>query len=413
MPTTITCNQCQNQIEITEAIRAELETKALAETQTKHQQEITLLKQKQADAIKAKEQELEQTKQQITESARKQAIAKVRQEYDVKIQSTQEEAEERQKQNQALQEQIKELLKQTRELKDAKGKLEIEYEKKLLNEQDKIKHQAKQEAQEELGLKIAEKEKKLQDAEKQILELQRKIQQGSQQLQGEVLELNFEQLLRNNFPHDTIEPIDKGVKGADVRQIVTSPKGTVCGVILWETKRTKAWSDAWIDKLKQDLRAESANIPVIVSTVLPKEFDQDMDIKDGVWITSFSLAIPLARLLRKNLLDVGYQKAVSAHQGEKADRLYEYITSHQFRQQVEAMLEVYMQMKTQITKERVAYEKMWQTREKQVDRLFSSTANIYGSIQGEVGSSALPIKGLDLPELEDGQPQKSPTQLPL
>ncbi|MFC1710413.1 DUF2130 domain-containing protein, partial [Patescibacteria group bacterium] len=225
--------------------------------------------------------------------------------------------------------------------------------------------------------------------------------QGSQQLQGEVLELDFEQLLKNNFKNDKIEPVEKGVKGADVRQTVKSPRGISCGVILWETKRTKAWSDSWIDKLKDDLRAEKANIPVIVSMVLPKDMDGELGFKDGVWISSFSLALPLAQLLRKNLLDVGYQKAVSAHRGEKADHLYEYITSHEFRQQVEAMIEVYVQMKGQVTKERVAYEKMWKQREKQVDRLFSSTANVVGAIQGEVGQTAFQIKGLEL--LEDGE----------
>ena len=167
---------------------------------------------------------------------------------------------------------------------------------------------------------------------------------------------------------------------------------------MWETKRTKTWSDSWIGKLKDDLRAENANVPVIISMVLPKDMDGELEFKNGVWVSSFSLALPLAQLLRRNLLDVGYQKAVSAHRGEKADHLYEYITGHEFRQQVEAMIEAYFQMKKQITKERTAYERMWKQREKQIDRLFGSTTNVVGAIQGEVGQTAFPIKGLELLE---------------
>jgi hypothetical protein len=403
MSTTIKCSQCGHQIEITEALKSELEAKVLAETQAQHREEIEKLTQERTELIKTKEAELEAAKKEIGETARKEAIEKVRREFEVKIQTTTEEAGEREKQNKELQGQVKDLIKQMRELKDAKGKLEMEYEKKLMEEEDKIRGKAKKEAEDEWRLKLADKDKQLADVMKAKEELSRKLEQGSQQLQGEVLELNFERLLKDNFPDDQIEPVEKGVRGADVRQTVRSRGGTVCGVILWETKRTKAWSDSWVEKLKQDLRAEKANIPVIVSTTLPKEVENGLGPKDGVWVTSFILAVPLAMLLRKNLLDLGYQKAVSIHRGKKADRLYEYIISHEFRQQVEAMAEVYLQMKGQITRERTAYEKLWKTRERQVDQLFSATANIVGSIQGEVGQTALPIKGLELLELGEGK----------
>jgi hypothetical protein len=173
-----------------------------------------------------------------------------------------------------------------------------------------------------------------------------------------VFELSFEQLLKGSFNNDRIEPVEKKIKGADVRQIVKSPRGITYGVILWETKRAKAWKDDWVEKLKKDLLAEKANIPVIVSAVLLKEADNDIWYKDGVWISNFKLVIPLAQLLRKNLLDVGYQKAVTEHSGERVDHLYKYITSREFRQQVEAMVEVYVNMKGRITKERVTYEKI-------------------------------------------------------
>lgn len=403
MSNKIKCPNCNKLFEPTDAYKHELEEKLLKETQLKHQDEVKRLKKEKQELTQSKEKEVEEVRRKTIEAVKRGAEDKVRKELETKITSTKEESEAQEKQNKNLQDQLKEMLKQMRDLKNKKDNMEIEYEKKLLKGQDKIKQVAKKEAQEELDLKIAEKDKKLNDALKANEDLRRKLEQGSQQLQGEILELNFEQLLKDNFKNDIIEPVEKGVKGADVRQVVLSPREVNCGVILWETKRTKAWSDSWIDKLKEDLRAEKANIPVIVTTSLPKEFKTELGLKNGVWVVSFNLAISLAQLLRKNLLDVGYQKAVATHKDEKATDLYEYITSHEFRQQVEAMVEAYFQMKTQISKERVAYGKMWQVREKQVDKLFKSTGNIVGAIQGEVGQTALPIKGLELLELEDGK----------
>ena len=400
MATTIKCNKCHNQIEITEAIREELQAKVLQEAESKHQLELKKIEDKHNSRLKELENEMDESKKKITEAARKEAIDKIRKEYDAKIEVTKEESREKEKQNTELQSEIKELFKQIRNMKDEKDKQEIEYEKKLLFEQDKMKRQAKNEAQEEYSLKIAERDKRLDDASKQIKDLQRKLEQGSQQLQGEVLELDLEQTLKNHFPHDIIEPVKKGVKGADVRHTVRSPKGFDAGVILWEAKRAKAWQNVWIEKLKDDLRGEKANIPVIISTVLPGEIEKELGHINGVWISSHSLAIPLAMLLRQNLLDVYRQRVFNERKGDKAEHLYEYITSHKFRQQVEAMLDVYFQMKQQITKERTSYEKMWAAREKQVDQLFRSTANIVGDIQGEVGFTALQIKGLELSDLE-------------
>jgi hypothetical protein len=256
---------------------------------------------------------------------------------------------------------------------------------------------------EEHRLKDLEKDKIISDLRNALDNARRKASQGSQQLQGEILELDIETTLKESFPTDEIEPVGKGVRGADIRQIVKSPKGFVCGVILWETKRTKAWSDAWVNKLKGDLRAEKANIPVIISLVLPDEAKEGFGLKDGVWIVGFNLILPIASILRRNLLDLGFQKAVSSHKSDKAGYLYEYITSHEFRQQVEAIVEVYKEMDDEIKKERAVFEKVWKRREGQMQRLITSTANVVGSIQGKVGSSALQIKGLELDELESGE----------
>jgi len=290
-----------------------------------------------------------------------------------------------------------------RRLEEAKKEMDLKIERKLDSERKKIEETVLKEAFDKYRLKDMEKEKMIQDLRGALADAQRKASQTSQQLQGEVLELDLEETLKAAFASDTIEGVEKGVRGADVRQIVKSPKGVVCGVILWESKRTKVWSDSWILKLKEDLRAEGANIPVIISEVLPKEIQGGLGLKDGVWVCAFPLLLALATLLRKNLLDVGFQKAVLAHKGKKADLLYEYVTGHEFRQQVEALTEVYNEMREQLDKERASFERSWKAREGQMKRMVLATANVYGSMQGLVGSSMPQVKGLDLMELESGE----------
>lgn len=294
------------------------------------------------------------------------------------------------------------LKEEKRRLEDQREKIKIRMQKKMDEERRKIKEEVLRQVSEEHRLRDLEKDKKILDLQKQLQEALRKAQVGSQQLQGEVLELDLEETLKELFPNDEIVAVEKGVTGADLRQIVRSPKGFVCGVILWEAKRAKTWDNDWIVKLKEDLRKENANIPVIVTTVFPKEITKGLGLKDGVWIVSFSLILPLATLLRKNLLDVAFQKIVSSHRGQKADYLYEYVTSHEFKQQLEALVEVYSEMQKELAKERTTFERIWKVREGQIKRLITSTAVVVGSIQGRIGSSALQIKGLDLPELESG-----------
>jgi hypothetical protein len=216
-------------------------------------------------------------------------------------------------------------------------------------------------------------------------------------LQGEIMELDFETALADAFRDDEINPVAKGVNGADISHMVKSPRGIACGVILWEIKRTKNWVDGWIPKLKEDMRSAKANIPVIITEAMPKQITDDMGQLDGVWVCKPKLAIVLGTLLRKGLLDVGYQKALAENRGDKAESLYNFITSHEFIQQIESMVETYQEMTTQVQKERVAYERLWAQRDKQAQKLFLGTANIIGSMQGHVGQASMPkIKGLEL-----------------
>ena len=188
-----------------------------------------------------------------------------------------------------------------------------------------------------------------------------------------------------------------------------SGTGRVAGVILWESKRTKNWSDTWLGKLKDDLRAEAANIPIIVSAVLPEEAKSGFGQKEGVWVCKPGMAIAVAHAFRRQLLEIAVANAQSESRGTLADALYDYVTSHEFRQQIESMVEVYREMKEQISKERIAYEKSWKLREEQINRMFIGTARVVGSIQGKLGSVAFgPVKGLEL--LEGGDTERDVTE---
>lgn len=258
------------------------------------------------------------------------------------------------------------------------------------------------EADEQAGMRLKEKDLVIERMNKQMEEMKRTAAQGSQQTQGEVQELDIEQSLREHFPQDDIVPVEKGDLGGDCVQIVKSPSGkTVCGKILWESKRTKNWSDGWVTKLKEDARRGDSDIAAIITQVMPKEIVEEMTNIESVWVTKRNLLIPMAVLLREILIKVAYQKTAQMHQGRKADLVYEYITSSQFHQQVSAIVEAHHEMLEQISKERAAYEKMWRAREGQLSRILVAAANVYGTMQGKVGNNALPeVNGLSLPEPE-------------
>lgn len=365
----IKCSKCGNEIELSEALKKEIESSVVADLDKKHLADI------------------EQVKKEVGSKLSEQ------------MQQMKEDSEADKKEKAEMREQTKELIRQIRELTKAKDNAEINAEKKLLEKEGQIKEEANKSADERNRLKFAEYEKKLADTRKALEEANRKSSQGSQQLQGEIMELDFERSLTNAFRDDNVEPVAKGVKGGDICQTVNSPRGTVCGVILWEIKRTKNWTDGWISKLKEDLRTLKANIPIIITEVMPKETTQDIAQFNGVWICKPNMAIILATLLRKSLLDAGFQKALAENRGSKADLLYNFVTSHEFIQQVEGMIETYKEMSAQIIKERVAFEKIWAQREKQTQRLLLGTSNIIGSIQGNIGQASMPkIKGLELSE---------------
>jgi hypothetical protein len=282
------------------------------------------------------------------------------------------------------------LRKQRAALEQEKQALQLEVQRKLDAERDQIRADARKQADEEHRYRLAESEKRLADVNKQLEEARRKAEQGSQQTQGEVLEIELERILRDAFPLDLIEPVPKGVHGGDVVQRIRNDLGQVCGSILWESKRTKNWSDGWLAKLRDDGRAAKADQFAIMSAVLPDgiaTFGQ----MDGVWVTGRACVVGVASALRLGIMQVADAKRAMQGQQGKMELVYHYLTGPQFRQRVEAIVESFTAMQADLITERRAMERIWAKREKQIDRAIVNAAGMYGDLSG--------IAGVAIPEL--------------
>ncbi len=288
-----------------------------------------------------------------------------------------------------------ELIRKQRELDDAKRELELTVETRVQEGLTATRDQAKKEAEEAMRLKVAEKEQTITAMQTQIEALKRKAEQGSQQLQGEVLELELENLLRAKFPYDAIEPVAKGEFGGDVLQRVVGSGGQAGGTILWESKRTKNWSDGWLSKLREDQRTAKAEIAVIVSVALPKDVET-FEMVDGIWVTHPRATLPVAAILRQTLLEVALARQASEGQQTKTEMVYQYLTGPRFRQRVEAIVEAFSTMQEDLDKERKAIMRQWAKRDAQIDRVMNATVGMYGDLQGIAGKSLQEIEGLDV-----------------
>lgn len=291
------------------------------------------------------------------------------------------------------------LIRQKRELDDAKRELELTVEKRVQDGLLATREQAKKEAEEGLKLKVMEKEQTIASMQTQIEELKRRAEQGSQQLQGEVQELELEAVLRTKFPRDTIEPVPKGEFGGDALQRVMGPLGQVCGTILWESKRTKNWSDGWLVKLRDDQRTAKADIAIIVSQTLPKDVES-FDLVDGIWVTNAKSVFSLAVALRHSLIELASARQALDGQQTKTEMVYQYLTGPRFRHRVEAIVEAFSSMQEDLDREKKAITKQWAKREEQIERVMSATAGMYGDLQGIAGKSIQEIEGLELKALE-------------
>ena len=288
-----------------------------------------------------------------------------------------------------------EMLRKQRELDEARRELDLTIETRVQENLVAVRDKARLEAEEALKAKVAEKEAQIAGMQRQIEELRRKAEQGSQQLQGETLEIELESQLRARFPRDLIEPVPKGEFGGDVVHRVVAPSGQVCGAILWESKRTKNWSDGWLVKLRDDQRAAKADIALIVSTALPKGVD-GFDLIDGVWVAEPRFALPLSLALRQSLIDVACSKLAQEGQQTKMEMVYAYLTGPRFRHRIDAIVERFTEMQSDLDRERKTMMRLWAKREEQLRGVLDSTAGLYGDLQGIAGRAMQEIESLDI-----------------
>jgi hypothetical protein len=287
-------------------------------------------------------------------------------------------------------------------LDDAKRELELTIEKRVQENLDATREQGRKEAEDQLKLSIQEYEQTIVSMKKQIEDLKKRAEQGSQQLQGEVQELELENLLRLGFPHDTISPVPKGEHGGDVLQDVGGALGRKSGTILWESKRTKSWSDDWLAKLRDDQRNAKADVAVLTSQALPRGVES-FDFIDGIWVAQPRIAMPLATVLRQWLIQVSQTQLASEGKHTKMDLVYEYLTGSQFRQRVQAIVEAFSTMQEDLEREKKAITKQWAKRAAEIERVMRSTVGMYGDLHGIVGKTLQEIEGLSLPALEGGE----------
>lgn len=284
------------------------------------------------------------------------------------------------------------LMRKERELDDARREIELTVEKRVRASLLTVRETAKREAEESLTLKVREKEEQITSMQRQIEELRRKAEQGSRQLQGEVQELELERLLCEQFPFDQIEAVPKGEFGGDVIQYVTNSHGQRCGAILWETKRTKNWSDGWLVKLREDQRAAKADVALIVSQALPKGLNA-FDLVDGVWVSEPRCAMAVALALRESLIAIGKARIAGEGQQTKMEMVYQYLTGPRFRHRVEAVVEKFAEMQSDLDRERKTMTRLWAKREEQIRGVTESTAGMYGDLQGIAGRTLQEIAG--------------------
>jgi hypothetical protein len=419
---TVFCPQCKCEIKLTESLAAPLLDSVRRDYEQRlSQKDIDILKREKL--LNERAQALEKTKQNLdhqieeklqlerarisAEEAKKAKLA-LGNDLDQKINEInmlQEIIKQRDSKLAEAQNAQAELIRKQRELDDARRELELTIEKRVQANLGSERDKAKKEAEEELKLKVMEKDQTIMAMQKQIEELKRRAEQGSQQLQGEVQEIELESLLKVKFPRDTIQAVPKGEFGGDVLQRVMGPLNQVCGTILWESKRTKNWSDGWLAKLREDQRAAKAEIAVIVSQALPKEVDT-FGLVENVWVADPKVALPVALSLRQTLIEVAAARQASEGQQTKMEMVYTYLTGPRFRHRIQAIVEAFSSMREDLDRERKTITRQWAKREEQIDRVMNATVGMYGDLQGIAGKTLQEIEGLEFQGMLDFKPDE-------
>ncbi len=414
MPTTIKCPNCAHEFPLEEAVSEEYKKelreqmlvykKQKEEELVRKEQEWQQLSQKrEAELTQQMQAEKQKLQQQMEETLRKTIAADFENKF-LLLEQNNKDSEEKLKE--ARHKEL-EFLRREQELKNKEAELELTTQRKIQQEREKIafeirkiEQQKAEQKETDYQLRLKEMEKQRDDQRKLVEEMKRKAEQGSMQLQGEVQELALEDLLRSAFPFDMITEVSKGKRGADCIQTVRNSYGQECGTILYESKRTKDFGIDWIDKLKTDMRSRSADIAVIVTSVMPRDMDC-FGLKDGVWICSFSEVKAMASVLRDGVIRVYNSAKTQLNKGDKMHLLYDYLTSNEFAEQWNAIREGFQAMKSSIQKERDVMERLWKAREKQLEKVLLNAAHIRGSIEGIAGQDSIDLNLLESGEVNE------------
>jgi len=375
---TINCPKCNHVIQLDEALSTDIKN----QLETQFSQDFK----KKLDAEKIK----------MWEIAQKKATEKI----NTELKDLQETTKEKDKQIQEMREHELEIRKEKRQLDEEKKNLKLEVERKLDQERYKISQQAKKEALEETHLKMAEKDKQMEQLRKSLEDAKRKSEQGSMQIQGDVQEDDLKIILSNAYPSDSVEDVPAGVRGADLVQTVKTPFGQKAGVILWESKNTKAWSDNWIKKLKGDQALVKADICILVSQSLPDGV-KDFKYLNSVWVCSYQSVMSLVSVIRLQLIQINQIKQSLVGKDEKMEVLYSYLSGNEFKNRLENIITAFTSMQSDLETEKRSMQRIWQKRQKEIERVVTSTSGMYGDLQGIVGASLPAIKSLELPSGEE------------
>ena len=386
MTENIKCPKCGNEFEPNEVIKDEIQKKFRSQMQ---------------DWMKKKEQEFDEQKTKLQQQIEDNAKKKISAEFENKLRLLEQDNKDNQEKLKDARQKEADYLRKEMELKNREAEIDLTVQKQLQRDREKlaedirkIEEQKVAARETEYQLRMKELEKQLDDQKKLAEEMRRKAEQGSSQLQGEVQELALEEMLRLAFPFDLVSEVGKGKRGADCIQTIRNNFGQECGKIIYESKRASAWGADWIEKLKADMRANGGDIAVIVTRTMPKDMDC-FGLKDGVWVCSFSEVKPMAALLRDGVIKINAAAKTNDNRGDKMQLLYDYLLSNEFSEQWKAIREGFASMKLSIQKEREAMERLWKSREKQLEKVLLSAAHIRGSIEGIAGQNTI---DLGLPE---------------
>ncbi|VAW12026.1 FIG00657418: hypothetical protein [hydrothermal vent metagenome] len=420
----IKCPNCGTSIDVQDILAHQLED----EIKQKYQSQIAEEKKKyESEQEKLKQDKLafEQKKKQENELFQERLESQLKEEkkaIEAKLKSKLK--EEQSEQFEALQKELNEKSEQVKELNRSKAEIE-----KLKREKGELKEAAEAEAQKKLNealttekekirkseeekneLRFKEMQKQLEDQKKLTEEMKRKQEQGSMQMQGEVQELAIEEWLATQFPLDTIEEIKKGARGGDCLQHVNTRSAQNCGTIYYESKRTKDFQPSWIEKFKADIRDKGANIGVLVTEVMPSDMDR-MGLKDGIWICNYEEFKGLCAVLRESIVQLSTAISSQENKGDKMEMLYTFLTGNTFRMQVEAIVEGFTQMKSDLESEKRSMQRIWKQRDKQIEKVTANTIDMYGSIKGIAGNAIKSVKALELPGADEDENEQNQLEL--